>query len=92
MLKLGHGYLRTYLKMIGKTESNRYRCGILETAEHLLLPYPEYSDARPIYPKGDPPLSTIFREEESRISVLQFIRETRITTRKWHLARGDDET
>jgi hypothetical protein len=37
MLKLGYGYLKTYLERIGKTDSNRCRCGTLETAEHLLL-------------------------------------------------------
>jgi hypothetical protein len=66
MLKLGHGYLKTYLKRrIGKADSNRCRCGISETAEHLLLSCPEYSDVQLIYLKGDPPLSTIFREKES---------------------------
>jgi hypothetical protein len=78
MLKLSHGYLRTYLKRIAKTDSDRCRCGTLETAEHLLLSYPEYSDARPVCLKGNPPLSTVFRKKESRVSVLQFIRKTGI--------------
>jgi hypothetical protein len=92
MLKLSHGYLKTYLKRIGKTDSNRCRCGTLETAEHLLLSCTEYSYTRPVCLKEDSPLSTIFREKESRTSVLQFIRETRIATRKWHLARGNEGT
>jgi hypothetical protein len=71
-------------------DSNRCRYGTLETTNHLLLSYPEYSNAQPICLKGDPPLNTVFREKESQISVLQFIRETRIAKRKRHLARGDE--
>jgi hypothetical protein len=92
MLKLSHGYLKTYLNRIGKANSNGCWCGTLETTEHLLLSCPEYSNARPTCLKGNPPLSTVFREKESRISVLQFIREIRIATRRWYLARGDEGT
>ena len=36
-LKLGHGYLKSYLHRIGRSESDLCRCGKRETTEHLLL-------------------------------------------------------
>jgi hypothetical protein len=89
MLKLSHGYLKTYLKRIGKADSELYRCGTTETADHLLLSCSDYSFSRPNCLKGSPPLSQVFKEKDSRIAILQFIRETRIVTRRWHLARAD---
>jgi hypothetical protein len=47
MLKLSHGYLKTYLKRIGKADSELYRCGTTETADHLLLSCSDYSFCRP---------------------------------------------
>ena len=40
-LKIGHGYLKSYLYRLGRTNSDRCRCGKKETAEHLLLSYRE---------------------------------------------------
>jgi hypothetical protein len=89
MLRLSHGYLKTYLKRIGKADSELCRYGTTETADHLLLSCSDYSFSRPNCLKGSPPLSLVFKEKDSRIATLQFIRETRIVIRKWHLARGD---
>jgi hypothetical protein len=83
MLKIGHGYLKTYLKRIGKASSNLCRCGgAEETAEHLLLSCLEYSKTRPTRLKGTTPLSLVFKSKEDRALVLQFIRQTRIVTRQ----------
>ena len=91
-LKLGHGYLKTYLKRIGKANSNLCRCGgSVETAQHLLLSCPEYSSTRPARLRGDPPLGLVFKSKEDRAVVLEFIRRTGIVTRRWHLARAEEE-
>src|SRR5271155_3108404 len=36
-LKLGHGYIKSYLYRLGHTHSDLCRCGRRETAAHLLL-------------------------------------------------------
>ena len=36
-LKLGHGYLKSYLYKIGLASNNKCRCGSIETTIHLLL-------------------------------------------------------
>ena len=60
-------------------------------AEHLLLSCSEYSVTRPDRLKGNPPLGLVLKSKEDRAIVLQFIRQTRIATRRWHLERGDEE-
>jgi hypothetical protein len=90
MLKLGHGYLKSYLKRIDKTSTDLCQCGIKETADHLLLSCPNYSTFRPDCLKESKPLSQILDKKERRLEVLQFIRQTRIATRRWHLGRGDE--
>jgi ribonuclease HI len=35
-LKLGHGYLKSYLYRLGIIEDNKCRCGLVETAKHLI--------------------------------------------------------
>ena len=91
MLKLGHGYLKSYLKRINKTSTDLSRCGTRETTDHLLLSCPIYSIFRPECLKESKPLSQILDKKERRLEVLQFIRQTRIATRRWHLERGDEE-
>ncbi|PVH68652.1 hypothetical protein DL98DRAFT_350597, partial [Cadophora sp. DSE1049] len=36
-LKLGHGFIRSYLYRLGRTDSDLCRCGRRETTAHLLL-------------------------------------------------------
>src|SRR5271156_2419282 len=45
-LKIGHGYLKSYLYRLNHAENDRCRCGRKETPEHLLLSCPEVGDAR----------------------------------------------
>ena len=67
MLKLGHGYLESYLKRIDKTFTDLFRCGTKETADHLLLSYPNYSILRPDCLKESKPLSQILDKKERRL-------------------------
>ena len=41
-LKIGHGYIKSYLYNIGRSSNDKCQCGRRETAEHLLLGCPEY--------------------------------------------------
>jgi hypothetical protein len=91
MLKLRYRYLKSYLKRINKTSTDLCRCGIKETADHLLLSCLNYSTFRPDCLKESKPLSQILNKKERRLEVLQFIRQTRIATRRWHLGREDEE-
>jgi hypothetical protein len=91
MLKLGYGYLKSYLKRIDKTSTDLCWCGTKETTDHLLLSCLNYSTFRPVCLKESKPLSQILDKKERRLEVLQFIRQTRIATRRWHLERGDEE-
>ena len=91
MLKIGHGYLKTYLKRIGKTASDQCRCGAQETADHLLLSCKEYSYIRPERLKASRPISQILGQKEGLLDILQFICKTQIPTRQWHLDRHLEE-
>jgi hypothetical protein len=73
MLKLGHEYLKSYLKRIDKTSTDLYRCGIKETTDHLLLSCLNYSTFWPDCLKGSKPLYQILNKKERRLEVLQFI-------------------
>src|SRR6202044_309139 len=45
-LKLGHGFLKSYLQRIGRSDNDMCRCGKRETAEHLLLSCKDLAAAR----------------------------------------------
>lgn len=45
-LKIGHGYIKSYLDKLGHASNDKCRCGAKETAEHLLLSCPETGTAR----------------------------------------------
>lgn len=45
-LKIGHGYIKSYLHKLGHAPNDRCRRGAKETAEHLLLSCPETGLAR----------------------------------------------
>ncbi|KAF1923411.1 uncharacterized protein M421DRAFT_75448, partial [Didymella exigua CBS 183.55] len=45
-LKLGHRYNKGYLYNRQKTESSKYSCRYTQTAQHLLLSYRNYREAR----------------------------------------------
>ena len=89
VLKLGHGYLKSYLFRFGLLENDKCRCGSRETAEHLLLRCRMYAGERQKHIQQRT-LKDLFTGE-GRMEVLQFIEATGIATRTWHLARGDDE-
>lgn len=93
-LKIGHGYLKSYLKRLGHTENDRCRCGTKETAEHLLLGCKLFKEARAKLRMGfKVPLSLplLLQTSTGIKATLEFIKETGVATRKWHLARKLEE-
>ena len=45
-LKIGHGYLKSYLQSVKRSTNDRCRCGQSETTEHLILSCLETTNAR----------------------------------------------
>jgi ribonuclease HI len=94
-LKLGHGYIRTYLYRLGHSNSDLCRCGKRETAEHLLLSCKELRVARKKL--QDELLGTrlslpiLLHTKTGIEKTLGFLKETSIATRRWHLARQEEE-
>ena len=94
-LKLGHGYLKSYLFRLGHSDSDRCRCGQKETSEHLLLSCRKLQVARAklLDELNCTRLSlrVLLHTKTGIEKTLAFLRETRIVTRKWHLERTREE-
>jgi ribonuclease HI len=93
-LKLGHGYLKPYLARFGHAENDYCRCGKRESAQHLLLSCREPGLAQARAKLRDRlqgarlDLRLLLHTKIGIEHTLDFLNETRICTRKWHLARG----
>ena len=94
-LKIGHGYLKQYLYRIKRASNNKCRCGQPETTKHLLLSCKDFKPERRSVEVGlgtralNLPLllhTTIGIEK-----ALEYIRDTRICSRPWHLERNPEE-
>ena len=94
-LKTGHGYLKSLLFRIKRTTNNRCRCGLPETASHLLLKCPLYNLERSIVVESlrtrTLNLPLLLHTRVGIEKTLGFIQSTRVSTRKWHLARSEEE-
>jgi ribonuclease HI len=98
-LKLGHGYIKSYLYRLKLIANNKCKCGRIETTRHLLLECPLYKEQRRA-------LSRRVKEEvavrvltlplllHTKIGIqntLVFLKETSIGTRRWHSQRGEED-
>ena len=96
-LKLGHGYLKSYLHRLGHTESDLCRCGRRETPAHLLLSCKEAGVAKARAKLRDEikgarlSLPLLLHTKIGIEKTLEFLQQTRICTRKWHLERMVEE-
>jgi hypothetical protein len=99
-LKLGHGYIKAYLKRFRKATDDRCSCGAKETTHHILFDCPLYADDRKgLYQdlKINRPTRPYFLDTRIGIEkTLSFLQTTGVATRRWHLERlerelGDDE-
>ena len=96
-LKLGHGYLRLYLYKLGHVESSICRCGVLETAEHLLLSCREPDLVQPRAKLRDElqgarlSLPLLLHTKIGIEKTLVFLKETSICTRRRYIQRRLEE-
>jgi ribonuclease HI len=94
-LKLGHGYIKSYLYRIGLIPNRICICGSIETTSHLLLNCRDYKEQRAILAKGildelgtrQLNLSLIMHTEIGIRHLLVFLKETNICTRNWYQIR-----
>jgi ribonuclease HI len=100
-LKLGHGYIKSYLYRLKLVANNKCKCGRIETTKHLLLDCSLFIGQRKALLKRVRDkievraltLPLLLHTKAGIESILVFLKETSICTRKWHLERGDnDET
>ena len=98
-LKLGYGYIKSYLYRLNLVSNNKCKCGERETTGHLLLSCIFYQEQR----------QTVLKKIQGKVAIrkltlpillhtkigikaiLVFLKETSICTRKWHLQRIEQE-
>jgi ribonuclease HI len=92
-LKLGHGYIKSYLYRFNISTNDRCRCGKRETPEHLLLDCPIYREPRNKLRSElgyKPSLPILLNTSLGIEKTLEFLKTTRIATRRWHLEREEE--
>jgi ribonuclease HI len=92
-LKIGHGYLKSYLHRIKRANNPDCLCGHPETTNHLLLSCNKLKDKRSIIRES---LGTKFLSLPLLLhtavgieKALGFLKSTRICSRVWHLERNN---
>ena len=94
-LKLGHGYLKSYLARIGRSLSDRCECGARETTEHLLISCNRLVEERKALREDlngiRPSKDVLFGTQLGVKATLSFITKYRVGTRAWHLERVERE-
>jgi hypothetical protein len=91
-LKLGHGYPRAYLAKLGHSDDNRCSCGGKETPEHLLLSCRELREQQKELREGlgcRASLRVLLHTKVGVKRTLEFLKKTRVATRKWLQERKD---
>ena len=94
-LKIGHGYLKSYLQSVKRSTNDRCRCGQSETTEHLILSCLETTNARRRLTNklgGELSLQLLLHTKVGTEAMLEFLQETQIATREWHLGRNEELT
>ena len=94
-LKLGHGYLKSYLYKLHLTPNNKCKCGSIETTIHLLLNCKEYKEERNIRDRNIKEelrlnyirLPILFETKIGIKHLLVFLKETNICSKKWREER-----
>ena len=95
-LKLGYGYLKSYLYRLKIASNNKYKCGKTENTKHLLLYCILYREEHfrlfSLF-KGSLEASAfnlrlLLHTEIGILNILVFLKETSICIRKWHIERS----
>ena len=86
-LRLGHGYFRSFLILLPNYDLSRCHCSEpVQTPKHLLLGCPLYREERERAGiQRDTTLQGLLFTPQGNISLIEFIQETRVATRKWLL-------
>jgi ribonuclease HI len=96
-LKLGHGYIRSYLHKLGHVTSDKCVCGTKETAQHLLL---SCNDPKLVLARSKLKnelggnrltMALLLHTTIGIEKTLAFLRETSVCTRRNHLNRLERE-
>ena len=98
-LKLGHGYLKSYLLYSLNIIANNKCCDLQETSKHLLLVCKDYRAQRKALLEsirtkievGVLTLPLILYTNIGLTSLVVFLKETRLCTRNWYLKRLEEE-
>ena len=94
-LKMGHGYTKSYLHRMGRSESDKCSCGALQSPQHLLLSCRKYSRERHcLREEGETrrlSLPLLLHTTKGIAATLSFLSQTGIGTRKWHLGQVEEE-
>jgi len=98
-LKLGHGYIKSYLYRLKLVSNNKCKCGENKTTMHLLLSCLFYQEDRQNLLKRIQEkvairaltLPLILHTKIGIDAILLFLKETSICTRRWHLQRVEEE-
>jgi hypothetical protein len=90
-LKIRYSYLKSYLYLLGHTSTNKYICSTKETPEHLLLSCSKFSLAwnklKDKLAINYLSLSLLLDTTSGIEASIAYLSETKIYTRKYHLAR-----
>src|ERR1700710_1175653 len=94
-LKIGHGYLKSYLYRLNLVSNNKCKCGLKETTLHLLLYCKNYTlERKALFVRireklelRNINLPILFQTKIGISEILVFLKETSICTRNWHLER-----
>ncbi len=90
-MKLGHNYFKFYLNRLSDYDSDKccLPCHQRQTSEHLLTTCHHFKNEQLVLRRKLEGLSlgirTLFILKEEIQAVLQFLKETRVGTRKWLL-------
>jgi hypothetical protein len=90
-IKLGHGYLKDYLKRIGRARDDRCTCGTRETVDHILFSCRNTTSARREQGLIANSKSILLNIRVGIERVLSFLQTTGVATRRRHLERTQRE-
>jgi len=95
-MKMGHGFFKSYLFRLPAYETNKCNgaCREIQTPEHLLINCRHYFNERQLLIKNmkiPVTLRTLFNTTEGIKNTMEFLKNTKICTRKWNLGTLDDE-
>src|ERR1700709_1463092 len=94
-LKIGHGYLKSYLYRLNLVSNNKYKCGLKETILYLLLYCKNYTlEHKALFIRirekielRNITLPILFYTKIGISKILVFLKEISICTRNWHLEK-----